>query len=69
MIRVAPTAILAAVLPVFALAAESWPQFRGPNSSGVAEGKPPAQFGPDSAVLRDSLPHGIPADTVARWIV
>jgi outer membrane protein assembly factor BamB len=45
------TAILTAVLPVFALAAESWPQFRGPNSSGVGEGKPPAQFGADRAVL------------------
>ncbi|MGH9632653.1 MAG: PQQ-binding-like beta-propeller repeat protein, partial [Bryobacteraceae bacterium] len=51
MIRVARTAILAAVLPVFALAAESWPQFRGPNSSGVGGGKPPAHFGPDHAVL------------------
>src|SRR5262245_30296624 len=22
-----------------------WPQFRGPNSSGIGEGKPPVQFG------------------------
>jgi outer membrane protein assembly factor BamB len=28
-----------------------WPQFRGPNSSGVGEGKPPVHFGPDQNVL------------------
>ena len=51
MIRVVRTAILTAVLPAFALPAESWPQFRGPNSSGIGGGKPPAEFGPDRAVL------------------
>jgi hypothetical protein len=24
-----------------------WPQFRGPNSSGLGEGKPPVEFGPE----------------------
>src|ERR1041385_8961930 len=28
-----------------------WPQFRGPNSSGLGEGKPPVNFGPDQYVL------------------
>jgi outer membrane protein assembly factor BamB len=28
-----------------------WPQFRGPNSSGLGEGKPPVTFGPDHNVL------------------
>jgi outer membrane protein assembly factor BamB len=28
-----------------------WPQFRGPGSSGVAEGKPPVHFGPGRNVL------------------
>jgi outer membrane protein assembly factor BamB len=28
-----------------------WPQFRGPNSSGIGEGSPPVQFGPDQKVL------------------
>jgi len=28
-----------------------WPQFRGPNSSGLGDGKPPVQFGPDKALL------------------
>ena len=27
-----------------------WPQFRGPNSSGLGEGKPPVTFGPDQNV-------------------
>ena len=28
-----------------------WPQFRGPNSSGLGEGRPPVSFGPDQNVL------------------
>ena len=28
-----------------------WPQFRGPNSSGLGEGTPPVRFGPDQNVL------------------
>src|SRR5262247_4398667 len=28
-----------------------WPQFRGPNSSGIGGGKPPINFGPDQNVL------------------
>jgi outer membrane protein assembly factor BamB len=28
-----------------------WPQFRGPNSSGIGTGKPPIQFGPGQNVL------------------
>ncbi len=28
-----------------------WPQFRGPNSSGLSEGRPPVHFGPDQNVL------------------
>src|SRR5262245_54700007 len=27
-----------------------WPQFRGPNSSGLGGGKPPIQFGPNQNV-------------------
>ncbi len=27
-----------------------WPQFRGPNSSGVGGGKPPVHFGPGTNV-------------------
>src|SRR5258708_1471370 len=28
-----------------------WPQFRGPNSSGLGVGRPPVHFGPDQNVL------------------
>src|SRR5919106_4306837 len=28
-----------------------WPQFRGPNSSGLGAGSPPVHFGPDQNVL------------------
>jgi outer membrane protein assembly factor BamB len=28
-----------------------WPQFRGPNSSGVGEGRPPVHFGPNQKAL------------------
>ena len=46
-----PIAVLLTLLPVLLGAAQSWPQFRGPNSSGVGSGKPPVHFGPDRAVL------------------
>src|ERR1044071_4200900 len=29
----------------------SWPQFRGPNSTGIGVGKPPVSFGPEQNVL------------------
>src|SRR5258706_10580435 len=50
------TILAFAVFPGFAGAAEtnakaSWPQFRGPNSSGIGEGEPPVQFGPDQKAL------------------
>lgn len=32
-----------------------WPQFRGPNSSGLGDGRPPVQFGPDQNVLWKSM--------------
>lgn len=45
------TLLATVVLSSFAGSAEkggkvSWPQFRGPNSSGLGEGKPPVHFGP-----------------------
>src|ERR1700736_6060712 len=43
-------AIATVVLSSFAGAAE-WPQFRGPNSSGIGDGKPPVEFGPSQNVL------------------
>jgi outer membrane protein assembly factor BamB len=37
-----------------------WPQFRGPNSSGLGAGKPPVHFGPEQNVLwKSALGSGI----------
>src|SRR5215470_1187952 len=49
------TLLTTVVLSSFAVAAQQggnvwWPQFRGPNSSGLGGGKPPVHFGPDQNV-------------------
>jgi outer membrane protein assembly factor BamB len=43
-----------------------WPQFHGPNSSGVAENdKPPVEFGPDTNLLwRTEVPKGLSSPCV-----
>src|SRR5215831_3173675 len=48
--------LVTVILSTFAGATQNsgkawWPQFRGPNSSGLGEGKPPVHFGPDQNVL------------------
>src|SRR5262245_39026488 len=48
--------LVTAILSTFAGATQNsgkawWPQFRGANSSGLGEGKPPVNFGPDQDVL------------------
>lgn len=46
------TILTTALLIAPAFAGESWPRFRGPDGSGVAEGeKPPVEFGPDKNLL------------------
>ena len=50
------TLVAALALSSFGSAAQKsgkvwWPQFRGPNSSGLGEGGPPVHFGPDQNVL------------------
>ena len=54
MIRASWITLLAiVVLSNFTVAAQQgvwWPQFRGPNSSGLGGGKPPVEFGPDKNV-------------------
>ncbi len=64
--------VLAIVGPLttIALAADkplTWPRFRGPNGSGVAEGqKPPVEFGPDKNVKwKVSAPSGPSSPIVA----
>ena len=45
---------------------QNWPQFRGPNGSGIAvAGNPPAEFGPDKAVAwKTAVPEGISSPVV-----
>jgi len=45
----------------------AWPQFRGPNGSGVADGqKPPVEFGPDKNVKwKEPAPSGLSSPIVA----
>jgi outer membrane protein assembly factor BamB len=42
-------------------ATPQWPQFHGPNSSGIAEGdKPPLEFGPETNLLwKTEIPNGL----------
>src|SRR5262245_30160586 len=57
--------LVTAILSTYAGATQNsgkawWPQFRGPNSSGLGEGKPPVNFGPDQNVLwKTALGPGI----------
>src|SRR5215470_16958071 len=48
------TLLAIVVLSSFAVEGQNgkvwWPQFRGPNSSGLGEGKPPVHFGPGEKV-------------------
>lgn len=43
-----------------------WPQFRGPDSSGLGRGKPPIEFGPDRNVLWKS-PVGSGISSPVVW--
>ena len=54
------------VLSSFAGAAE-WPQFRGPNSSGIGDGKPPVEFGPSQNVLwKTAVGSGLSSPIIAK---
>jgi outer membrane protein assembly factor BamB len=65
MIRPLLLALLFAV-PAGAAVAPQWPQFRGPNSSGVAEqDKPPIEFGPETNLLwKAPVPGGLSSPCV-----
>ena len=60
-----PCALLVACSTSFA-AVPQWPQFRGPNASGVAEGdKPPVEFGPGTNELwKIEVPAGLSSPCV-----
>ena len=60
------TSILTAGFNLFA-ASTSWPQFRGPNSCGVAEkDKPPIQFGAETNLLwKIEAPSGLSSPCIA----
>jgi outer membrane protein assembly factor BamB len=54
------------VLSSFAGAAE-WAQFRGPNSSGIGDGKPPVEFGPSQNVLwKTAVRSGLSSPIIAK---
>src|SRR5262249_21446897 len=56
----------AGVLSNFAGAAE-WPQFRGPSSSGIGDGKPPVEFGPSQNVLwKTAVGSGLSSPIIAK---
>jgi outer membrane protein assembly factor BamB len=57
-------AVASSVVPTFAAA--RWPQFRGPNGSGVAENeKPPVQFGEEKSLLwKADMPKGYSSPVV-----
>src|SRR5262245_43802828 len=61
--------VVSAVTPLAAAAetSDGWPQFRGPNGSGVAENqKPPVEFGPDKNVKwKVAVPSGLSSPVVA----
>jgi outer membrane protein assembly factor BamB len=45
----------------------SWPQFRGPNSTGIGDGKPPAEFGPGKNVLwKVAIGSGLSSPVIAK---
>ncbi len=58
--------VLAGVLPGVALAAESWPQFRGPNGSGIQDqGNPPVHLDrPAQPLWKTGIPPGLSSPIV-----
>lgn len=65
--RLVPSFGLIILLAFSAAGDSNWPQFRGPNSAGVSEGKPPLYFGANSNVLwKTEVPTGVSSPCVVR---
>jgi hypothetical protein len=64
--------VVAVVLLSFAGSAQnigeaSWPQFRGPNSSGLGTGNPPVQFGPEKNLRwKTAIGSGLSSPIIAK---
>ncbi|MDZ4799873.1 MAG: PQQ-binding-like beta-propeller repeat protein [Bryobacteraceae bacterium] len=57
------------VLALMSVSAADWSQFRGPNSSGIADGNPdlPVEFGPGTNVVwKTALPPGHSSPTIGN---
>ena len=73
MTKTSPIIILALlVLLAFAVVADdrdklSWPQFRGPNSTGIGDGKPPVEFGSEKNLLwKAGVGSGLSSPVIAK---
>jgi hypothetical protein len=64
--RTRVSVLLVAIVTQLEAAGSDWPQFRGPNGSGVAAvGRPPVQFGPSNNLSwKVSVPPGLSAPIV-----
>jgi len=59
--------MVVATVVLSSLAAAEWPQFRGPNSSGIGDGKPPVEFGPSQNVLwKTAVGSGLSSPIIAK---
>jgi len=67
MTRASWIAVAAAVVLSSCAGAAEWPQFRGTNSSGIGDGKPPVEFGPSQNVLwKTAVGSGLSSPIVAK---
>ena len=59
--------LLAVVLDCHIASAADWPQFRGPNASGIGDGKPPVEFGPNQNLLwKTPVGSGLSSPVIAK---
>jgi len=67
MARASWITLLATVVVSSFVGAAEWPQFRGPNSSGIGDGKPPVEFGPSQNVLwKTAVGSGLSSPILAK---